>query len=580
MSTKSDRYLLVAALDFGTTYSGYAYALRGDFKTEPLKIQANQAWNSGSSQHWSLKTPTCLLLDKNKEFKSFGYDAENTYSDLVLDEEQSNYYFFNRFKMKLHKNKHLSSELILEDVTGKSVSAINVFALSIKALVDHLLELLEKRGTGMSRDDVRWVLTLPAIWTDSAKQFMRKAANKAGIPDKNLFIALEPEAASIYCQYLPTEKLHGAETGFHMSSAGTRYMIVDLGGGTADITLHEKLPDGQLKEICRADGNDCGGTSVDNAFFQLFVKIVGAPLMNTMKLKEPGAYLDIFRAFENVKRTIDTTTTGKVNVTFPFATFDSLCQKHLSESFDSALASSKYKGDIIRRGDKIRFEVDLMKSLFAPTIDGIISLVKSVLEKREARKTSLIIMVGGFSECRLIQAGLRKQFPKHRIIVPEQADLAVLKGAVLFGQKPSAIQSRVIKTTYGVAMTAKFDPTKHDQKHKSVIAGVEKTRNLFDVIMKENSSVPVGTKITKSYSTTMEKQNEIKLSVYTTNNAYPKYVDEKGCYLLGEIVMAIEDPSDEKRWFDIEFEFGKTEVSAVAMDKKSRQLCKATFNIK
>lgn len=101
----NNRYLLVAALDFGTTYSGYAYALRGDFKTEPLKMQANQAWNSGSSQHWSLKTPTCLLLDKNKEFRSFGYDAENKYTDLVLDEEQSDYYFFNRFKMKLHKNK-------------------------------------------------------------------------------------------------------------------------------------------------------------------------------------------------------------------------------------------------------------------------------------------------------------------------------------------------------------------------------------------------------------------------------------------------------------------------------------------
>ncbi|XP_071171092.1 heat shock 70 kDa protein 12A-like [Mytilus edulis] len=176
--------------------------------------------------------------------------------------------------------------------------------------------------------------------------------------------------------------------------------------------------------------------------------------MNKLKQNEPGAYSNIFGAFENVKRTIDTTTTGNVNVTFPFASFDSLCQKHLSESFDSALASSKYKGDIIRRGDKIRFEIDLMKSLFGPTIHGIISLVKSVLEKREARMTSLIIMVGGFYECHLIQAELRKQFPKHRIIVPEQADLAVLKGAVLFGQNLSVIESRLIKTTYGVAMTA------------------------------------------------------------------------------------------------------------------------------
>lgn len=343
--------------------------------------------------------------------------------------------------------------------------------------------------------------------------------------------------------------------------------------------MHEKLPDGQLKEICRAEGNDCGGTSVDIAFFQLFANIVGAPLMTAMKQEEPGAYLDIFRAFENVKRTIDNTTTGKVNVTFPFETFDILCQKHLSESFDSALASSKYANEIIRRNDKIRFEVDLMKSLFAPTIDGIVSLVQSILDKNKAHVVSLILMVGGFSECRLIQAEMRKQFPKCRIIVPEQADLAVLKGAVLFGQNPLVIESRVIKTTYGVAMTAKYDPSKHDEMHKSVIAGVEKTRNLFDIIMNENSSIPVGTKITKSYSTTMAKQNEIKLSVYTTNNVNPKYVDENGCYLLGEFVMSIENPTDEKRWFNIEFEFGKTEVSVVAVEEKSGRLCKASFQI-
>jgi hypothetical protein len=49
-----------------------------------------------------------------------------------------------------------------------------------------------------------------------------------------------------------------------------------------------------LKELCRASGGDCGGTAVDNAFFQIFVKLVGAPLLNTMKKEEPSAYLDIF----------------------------------------------------------------------------------------------------------------------------------------------------------------------------------------------------------------------------------------------------------------------------------------------
>ena len=50
-----------------------------------------------------------------------------------------------------------------------------------------------------------------------------------------MLIALEPEAASIYCQYLPTEKLKGAERGSSMSEEGTQYMIVDNGGKDIDI---------------------------------------------------------------------------------------------------------------------------------------------------------------------------------------------------------------------------------------------------------------------------------------------------------------------------------------------------------
>ena len=48
-------------------------------------------------------------------------------------------------------------------------------------------------------------------------------------------IALEPEAASIYCQYLPTEKLKGAKRGFTMSAEGTQYMVVDNGGKYIDV---------------------------------------------------------------------------------------------------------------------------------------------------------------------------------------------------------------------------------------------------------------------------------------------------------------------------------------------------------
>ena len=68
----------------------------------------------------------------------------------------------------------------LKDITGKQTPAIDVFGLAIKALVDHLLKMLEKQGTGVEMKEILWVLTVPAIWSDSAKQFMRKSAERVG----------------------------------------------------------------------------------------------------------------------------------------------------------------------------------------------------------------------------------------------------------------------------------------------------------------------------------------------------------------------------------------------------------------
>lgn len=52
---------------------------------------------------------------------------------------------------------------------------------------------------------------------------------KAGIKDHRLKLALEPEAASIYCQYIPVDRTK-EQRGFGVSAVGTRYMVIDLGG--------------------------------------------------------------------------------------------------------------------------------------------------------------------------------------------------------------------------------------------------------------------------------------------------------------------------------------------------------------
>lgn len=65
----------------------------------------------------------------------------------------------------------------------------------------HTMETLTRRygETFMSMTKVEFVLTVPAVWSDAAKDATLKAAEKAGMGKKgDLKIISEPEAAAVY----------------------------------------------------------------------------------------------------------------------------------------------------------------------------------------------------------------------------------------------------------------------------------------------------------------------------------------------------------------------------------------------
>ena len=55
---------------------------------------------------------------------------------------------------------------------------MTLFSLLLDYLKKTFLQQLEDFVRGVGEDCVRWVITVPAIWDDSAKQFMREAAEK------------------------------------------------------------------------------------------------------------------------------------------------------------------------------------------------------------------------------------------------------------------------------------------------------------------------------------------------------------------------------------------------------------------
>jgi hypothetical protein len=53
---------------------------------------------------------------------------------------------------------------------------MTIFAMSIRYLRNHLLKRLEKEEPWVKESDIKYILTVPAIWKENAKQFMREAA--------------------------------------------------------------------------------------------------------------------------------------------------------------------------------------------------------------------------------------------------------------------------------------------------------------------------------------------------------------------------------------------------------------------
>lgn len=515
--------LLVAAFDFGTTFSGYAFS----FQHDPLDIKYNPAWVAGSEKLISLKTPTCVLLKPDKEFHSFGFEAENKYSELTEDDEHHGWYMFRRFKMMLYETKDLRLDTEIEDISGKKMPALTIFGHSIRYLNEHLLKTVCKQKIGMNQEDIQYVITVPAIWDQKAKQFMRKAAVQGGIKDNQLKIALEPEAASIWCQVATDDILSG------LADPGSKYMVVDLGGGTADITVHEKLANGTLKEIHKASGGSWGGVEVDKAYLQMLTNVVGNDAMQKFKKEYVGDYFDVLRDFETKKRSITANSDGKMTFKIPAVLKD--CAESKGNVMKTLVENSPYKGRMTWINDKIRIEKTLAKSLFDDAINNLSEYVKTLLEEPLISDLDAVLLVGGFGESELVRAAFQK-FVRCRLVVPSDAGLAVLKGAVRFGHFPEIVSARVARYTYGREAWPTFDAKLHDEGRKVLCDNDNYAcKEVFHKWVTLGDEISVGKEVSESVPAAFTEQEDAVLYVYSSKDTNPRYVTEEGCSLLGKI---------------------------------------------
>jgi molecular chaperone DnaK (HSP70) len=243
MSSKSD---LVIAIDFGTTYTGvaYAYSPRNQGFTNPEqirdKITVVKSWR-GVGAVYSEKTPTTLAYEVHND-KPIAWGGQVKQSHPIIASQ---------FKLGLQKDAPNHYRPPLSE-PGAKTSPFAQFFQSDRGwkhpdlpnkkpsefVADYLNEVRQFIvNTALPNDfgdkflrniTPQYVLTVPAIWRDKAKDLTKKAAVRAGIPLKDLTLVSEPEAAALYCATLCREV--ELEDGDH-------FVICDADGGTVVLSI-------------------------------------------------------------------------------------------------------------------------------------------------------------------------------------------------------------------------------------------------------------------------------------------------------------------------------------------------------
>ncbi|XP_052076812.1 heat shock 70 kDa protein 12B-like isoform X5 [Mytilus californianus] len=569
--------LLVAAIDLGTTFSSYAFANRGEFKDDPTKI-SSCAWCTGSQPGLSLKTPTCILFDKVQNFFAFGAEAEDKYTELAQEEDHVDWFFFRRFKMQLYDKQEISRSLMLESENGCLMPAMKVFSESIKYLKTHLENHINSKTLCIKPHEIDWVLTIPAIWTDPAKQFMREAGNIAGIPNSRLILALEPEAASIYCKNLPVDRIvcSDGKSVLEVFSPGTKYLILDAGGGTIDITVQEIKPDGNIKQIYMANGGDWGGVKVDQAFEEFLTDIVGMETMEEFRKEDKEEYLSLCREFEMKKRDIRPAGKARFTIRIPVI----LSERLRDVKGMSLEVISRSNKSIVWVGDKLRLDSETAKSFFTKASRQIIDHMSGIIEESTVVGTEAIVMVGDFSESPMLQEAIKTAFPNMTVIIPDEAGVAVLKGAVQFGFNPQVISPRIGRFTYGVSTNKRFRPHTDPEDKKQIVNGVMYCRKRFGKHVERGQSIEQGeVSEQKTYNPLTADQNRIILPIYVSLSLDPQYVDEKDCTYLGDLEVDMSDIQGGcEREVVVGMRFGGPDIAVEAIVKSTGEIVNARFN--
>ncbi|PWY73462.1 actin-like ATPase domain-containing protein [Aspergillus eucalypticola CBS 122712] len=426
---------IVIGLDFGTTYSGVAWALRDC----PDKPEVIMSWPGAGNRLWRRLIPTgttpkvpSTMVIKCGGRVHWGYQTNYLIGDnirgmkLLLDEPQNSGYVASLIDAGLLKRSR--------------IPAVTLTGMYLTGLVDHTKKILQRRfGPAADQMEMKYVLTVPAIWSDKAKDATLKAASRAKIPQKDITLVSEPEAAALYClNAIQPNSIENNDV----------VVVCDAGGGTVDLISYrvktvsplclEEVSEGSgmlclqprryLNRLTKA-GDICGSVLLDAAF-KSFLSV----LVNDKHLSGKSSELALKYWQDQIK---------------PNFASDPDFEE---ETHFVPLPGLKDNPKIGLQDGFLQLEGAQIKNIFDPVVDRV--KVQIVHQVNSARAKNMpvkaILLVGGFGSSEYLYHCIQETFSDIVVMQPPNSWSAVMLGAVRYGLGGSQVTNRIARCHYGI----------------------------------------------------------------------------------------------------------------------------------
>ena len=461
-------YLAYVGIDFGTSGSTFSYWYPDSKSDNKESIKIKKWAGEGTAN----KTSTQIILDQDlNEILAFGKDCEK-----FIKQSDTEYLYFSNIKMYLYKDQ---SE-IMDNYSKKKFPLVKVIAKILEKIRDEAITELKTKKIFLQDKNleeciksIRWIITIPAIWSDKNKTCMIEASKMAKLiddkEDPSNFFALEPEAAACY---YPNSDSADKDILNHP------YIICDIGGGTADITTHERIKDEngnyQIKELYPPSGGANGSTEINKYIFEeiLVKKLFSEEAYNRIKEKmaQEGEeseelrddFLKIKKEINDFKEEfkleeINKNKKRKIN----FGAFKKGFEKtpNIKDLLDNYNKNTRKGWEIEATGWILPLPYQIILDLLNEFIvvkasDYMKNIINALKGKKEIK--SIILAGGTTANPSMIDLFKKEMQNDIKIVSCDDPEVAVVRGAIYFAKDPYIISERKAKYSLGIEVEGKW----------------------------------------------------------------------------------------------------------------------------